>query len=288
MECTRISSRPRISSISESKSTDIKYGRCELDCHADNIVAGWNYVILGYTGQVCDVSPYREDDEPAKDVPVVQVAAAWQSQHTGQTYILVFNEAFGCETLWITHWLIRTSFATTGLSYRTIQRQCFPSQSKLKIWGFKWNSWWMVPSSMQKLTRQQRRNYTYVWWFSWHLNTFRIFAESNLQCEKWLWKRNFGCGNFLFLLNQLIGRFVQCKQFRSLARIRYFEIIQLIREECDPSTKLRGEGEFEELFEVVGNEGRKKLKEIFCRRPEKLTRSHWKGFFFEKLGGCER
>ena len=83
-------------------------------------------------------------------------------------------------------------------------------------------------------------------------------------------------------MNQLIGRFVQCKQFRSLARIRYFEIIQLIREECDPSTKLRGEGEFEELFEVVGNEGRKKLKEIFCRRPEKLTRSHWKGFFFLK------
>jgi len=29
---------------------------------------------------------------------------------------------------------------------------------------------------------------------------------------------------------------------------------------------LRGEGEFEELFEVVGNEGRKKIKEIFCIR----------------------
>ena len=33
---------------------------------------------------------------------------------------------------------------------------------------------------------------------------------------------------------------------------------------------LRGEGEFEDLFEVVGNEGRKKLREIFCRRPEKF------------------
>ena len=33
---------------------------------------------------------------------------------------------------------------------------------------------------------------------------------------------------------------------------------------------LRGEGELEDLFEVVGNEGRKKLREIFSRRPEKF------------------
>ena len=29
---------------------------------------------------------------------------------------------------------------------------------------------------------------------------------------------------------------------------------------------LKGEGEFGDLFEVVGNEGRKKLREVFCRR----------------------
>ena len=33
---------------------------------------------------------------------------------------------------------------------------------------------------------------------------------------------------------------------------------------------LKGEGEFGDLFEVVGNEGRKKLREVFCRRPEKF------------------
>ena len=84
---------PKISSISKSKSTKVNYGRCELDSHADTIVAGSNCVILGYTGRVCDVSPYREDYESVKDVPIVQAATAWQSQHTGQTYILVFNEA---------------------------------------------------------------------------------------------------------------------------------------------------------------------------------------------------
>jgi len=33
---------------------------------------------------------------------------------------------------------------------------------------------------------------------------------------------------------------------------------------------LRGDGEFEELFEVVGNKGQKELKEMFCRRLEKF------------------
>ena len=74
---------PKISSISKSKSTKVNYGRCELDSHADTIVAGSNCVILGYTGRVCDVSPYREDYESVKDVPIVQAATSWQSQHTG-------------------------------------------------------------------------------------------------------------------------------------------------------------------------------------------------------------
>ena len=33
---------------------------------------------------------------------------------------------------------------------------------------------------------------------------------------------------------------------------------------------LKGDGYFEGLFEVTGNEGQKKLKEIFCRRSEKF------------------
>ena len=67
------------------------YGRCELDSHADTIVAGSNCVVINYTGKVCDVSPYRDDYTPVSNIPIVTAATAWQSLHTGETYILVFN-----------------------------------------------------------------------------------------------------------------------------------------------------------------------------------------------------
>ena len=69
------------------------HGRCELDSHADTIVAGSNCIILNYTGKVCDVSPYRDDYDPVSNVPIVKAATAWQSSVTGQVYILVFNES---------------------------------------------------------------------------------------------------------------------------------------------------------------------------------------------------
>ena len=69
------------------------YGKCELDSHADTTVAGSNCTVLHYTGKECDVSPFRDDFEPIKNVPIVTAATAWQSPSSGQTYILVFNEA---------------------------------------------------------------------------------------------------------------------------------------------------------------------------------------------------
>jgi len=47
---------------------------------------------------------------------------------------------------------------------------------------------------------------------------------------------------------------------------------------------LKGDGDFEGLFEVTGNEGQKKLKEIFCSRLGsftwvcKSTSLHWNEF----------
>ena len=41
---------------------------------------------------MCDVSPYRDDYESIKNVPIVNAATAWQSTLTGQIYILVINE----------------------------------------------------------------------------------------------------------------------------------------------------------------------------------------------------
>ena len=69
------------------------FGRCKLDSHDDTIVAGSNCIVLQYTGKEFDVSPYRDDYESASNVPIVHAAMAWQSSHTGQTYILVFHKA---------------------------------------------------------------------------------------------------------------------------------------------------------------------------------------------------
>ena len=79
--------------------------RIELDSHADTIVLGFNCVILHHTGKVCKVSPYLDDYEAIKNVPVVCSAALWTDTVDNQEYILVFNES-----LWmgdsLTHSLI--------------------------------------------------------------------------------------------------------------------------------------------------------------------------------------
>ena len=82
----------RISSTKSShKETNIVHGRCESDSHAETTAVGGNCVILEYTGKVCDVSPYRDDYESVKNVPIVHAGTAWQSPETGQRYILVFH-----------------------------------------------------------------------------------------------------------------------------------------------------------------------------------------------------
>ena len=73
-------------------SSPITYGRCELDSHADTIVAGANCIILQYTGKECSVQPYSDAYTPTHNVPIVHAATAYESQDSGQTYILIFNE----------------------------------------------------------------------------------------------------------------------------------------------------------------------------------------------------
>ena len=94
----RLKTTPRRASAASTAPSNktphsVIHGKCELDSHADTTVAGSNCIILNYTGKVCDVSPYRDDYAPVTGVPIVKAATAWQSPHTGQTYILVFNEA---------------------------------------------------------------------------------------------------------------------------------------------------------------------------------------------------
>ena len=70
----------------------VVHGRSELDSHSDTTVAGANSCLFQYTGKKCDVSPYSDDYEAIKGVPIVHATIAWQSPDTSQTYILVLHE----------------------------------------------------------------------------------------------------------------------------------------------------------------------------------------------------
>jgi hypothetical protein len=48
---------------------------------------------MHYTGKECDVSPYTDEYESIKSVPIVQAATAYNVPETGETVILIFNEA---------------------------------------------------------------------------------------------------------------------------------------------------------------------------------------------------
>ena len=69
-------------------------GRCELDSHADTIVAGKHCTLLSYADdlRVCDVAPYSDQYEPRKGVPVATVATGYTASN-GARFILVFHEA---------------------------------------------------------------------------------------------------------------------------------------------------------------------------------------------------
>ena len=102
----------------KKKSNEQKFGRCELDSHANTIVAGSNCVILQYTGKECNVNPYRYDYGSVSNILIVHAATSWQSTHTGHTYILVFNEA-----MWIGNHMDHSLINTNQLRYYGIKVQ---------------------------------------------------------------------------------------------------------------------------------------------------------------------
>ena len=78
---------------SVSNNTNDYHGRIELDSHADKADLGCNCVIITYTGKEWEVSPYRDENKLIQHVPIVTRATAWTFPHSGETFILVFNEA---------------------------------------------------------------------------------------------------------------------------------------------------------------------------------------------------
>ena len=77
----------------QGRGTSVVQSQTELDSHANTIVCGLNCIIMHYTGKECDVSPYTDTYEAIKSVPIVQAGTAYNNAETGDTLILVFNEA---------------------------------------------------------------------------------------------------------------------------------------------------------------------------------------------------
>ena len=118
--------RRKISSLkAKSMPQEIIYAKSELDSHADTIVAGANCCVMHYTGRECDVSPYRDDYNPICNVPIVQAATAYTSKHTGQTYILVLNEA-----LWMGESMQHSLINPNQLRYFGIRVQDDPTSNE--------------------------------------------------------------------------------------------------------------------------------------------------------------
>ena len=73
-------------------SDDTRQGRCEMDSHADTCVAGNNCTVLEFTGRHATVEAYSPD-YPSKEVPIATVATAYDCPSSGETYVLIINEA---------------------------------------------------------------------------------------------------------------------------------------------------------------------------------------------------
>ena len=69
------------------------HGRVEMDSHADTTVLGSNCVVLAYTGKECEVSPYADEYDTIRNIPVVTGVTVWTNSQDGVPILLVFNEA---------------------------------------------------------------------------------------------------------------------------------------------------------------------------------------------------
>ena len=65
----------------------------EMESHADTIVCSSNCVTMNFTGKEYDVAPYTDAYETINAVPIVHAATSYGNPETGETTILILNEA---------------------------------------------------------------------------------------------------------------------------------------------------------------------------------------------------
>ena len=67
-------------------------GKNEIDNHADTICAGSNWIVLEFTGEYCNVSPFSAEYEPLENVPIAQCATVYTYDSTGATVLLIADQ----------------------------------------------------------------------------------------------------------------------------------------------------------------------------------------------------
>ena len=65
----------------------------ELDSNAETIVYGSNWFFMHFMGKECDVAPYTDAYKTIKAVPIVHTSTSYDNSETGDTTILILNEA---------------------------------------------------------------------------------------------------------------------------------------------------------------------------------------------------
>ena len=65
----------------------------ECDTNADTCCLGNNFILLNFTNRTAEVFPYNESYKPMTNVPIVTGATAYDDESSGETIILIVNEA---------------------------------------------------------------------------------------------------------------------------------------------------------------------------------------------------
>ena len=141
--------------------------RTELDSHADTCVAGANTVPLWYADcQVC-VSPFIGEYQPLTNVPIASVATAWDHPETGETYLLIINEALYFGDRMNHSLLCPNQLRDFGIRVHDVPTQYDPNSSH-SIY---------IPDSDLELPLQMRGVFSY-------LETRKPFDDELVTCQR--------------------------------------------------------------------------------------------------------
>ncbi len=82
-----------ISRVNQTAVAPNTHARAELDSHADTCCAGSSTRVIEFSGKSCHVSAFSPEYDAIPDVPIVKAATAYDNPLTGETFILIFEQA---------------------------------------------------------------------------------------------------------------------------------------------------------------------------------------------------